>query len=75
MVEVAPDEDEPFQEEMSVQESEDSTLEPMRPPVATPAAVQQRRFYVMNDYIIHSNLSSVQYTAFFNRCRLDGASP
>jgi hypothetical protein len=38
----------------------------------TPAVIQQRRFYVMNDYISHSGLAHMQYTAFFNRCRLDG---
>jgi len=40
----------------------------------TPAVIQQRRFYVMNDYISHSGLAAMQYTAFFNRCRLDGAN-
>jgi hypothetical protein len=40
----------------------------------TPAVIQQRRFYVMNNYISHSGLAALQYTAFFNRCRLDGAN-
>ncbi|KAK3248759.1 hypothetical protein CYMTET_41786 [Cymbomonas tetramitiformis] len=41
-------------------------------PYTPGAAGWQRRFYVMNDFISHSNLASIQYAAFFNRCRLDG---
>lgn len=34
--------------------------------VATP------RSYVMHEYIFHPNLASMQYTSFFNLCRLNG---
>jgi len=37
-----------------------------------PSDVMRRRFYVVADFMTHSNLGSVQYAAFFNRCRLEG---
>jgi hypothetical protein len=33
-----------------------------------------RRHYVVHDYIYHPNLSSLQYSTFFNLCRLQGVS-
>mmetsp|Transcript_18516 Transcript_18516/g.44379 ORF Transcript_18516/g.44379 Transcript_18516/m.44379 type:complete len:305 (-) Transcript_18516:177-1091(-) len=34
--------------------------------------VAQRRFFVTADFLFHPNLASVQYSVFFNLCRLKG---
>lgn len=59
--------------EEEVEMHEDGVQE-QAPAGAKAEPVQERRFYAMTDYISHASLANVQYTAFFNRCRLDGES-
>jgi len=42
--------------------------------IASTNALGPQRCYVVHEYIYHPNLSTMQYSAFFNLCRLQGVS-